>query len=64
MRRAKTSFKIRDDDRCVQETFNRLQSRVDDLKPVMREIAGHLAASGPGPMLECSRDLAGRILAD
>ncbi len=34
------SLNIRDDDRCVQETLNRLQARVDDLKPVMREIAG------------------------
>ena len=39
------SLNSRDDDRRVQETLNRLQARVDDLEPVMREIAGHLTES-------------------
>ena len=39
------SLNIRADDRRVQETLNRLQARVDDLEPVMREVAGHLMES-------------------
>lgn len=32
-------------DRGVQDALNRLQAQVDDLEPVMREIAGHLKDS-------------------
>ena len=42
------SLNIRDDDRRVQETLNRLhrlQARVDDLEPVIRDVAGHLKES-------------------
>ena len=39
------SVKIAYDDREVREALNRLQSRVDNLEPVMREIAGHLKDS-------------------
>ena len=37
--------RIEYDDRAVQDALNRLRDRVDDLEPVMREIAGHLQSS-------------------
>ncbi|MCY4059292.1 MAG: phage virion morphogenesis protein [Gammaproteobacteria bacterium] len=39
------TVRIEYDDRDVQDALNRLQARVDDLDPVMREIAGHLKDS-------------------
>ena len=39
------SIEISYDDRDVQDALNRLQARVDNLEPVMREIAGHLKDS-------------------
>ena len=39
------SIQISYDDSAVRETLNRLATRVDDLEPAMREIAGHLKDS-------------------
>ena len=42
------SIEIRYDDRRLQQLLNRLQGRVDNLEPAMREIAGHLVDSVAG----------------
>lgn len=39
------AVRIEYDDRALQDALNRLADRVDDLEPVMREIAGHLKDS-------------------
>lgn len=42
------SIEIRYDDRRLQQLLGRLQGQVDNLEPVMREVAGHLADSVAG----------------